>query len=254
METSNFFNLKRLYLLLRRQLISNSKSLLIAFGGVAGTLLVISLLVAYFEPQATAGLITGYIVVLFIGGYIFSSNIFNELHQYQKSYAFLTLPVSTTERLAGAWLLTGILYPVVAVLSIGLIVFLANLIMHLNFDLAPFRSIFSENHITALKVYVVTQSLFLLGAAYFRKNNFLKTLLAVFVFLSIINIYSSLLGWALFNNFFTDGIVSDGQVMAPGMEKLFTKQIPAVAKFAFWYLTIPFFLISSWFAIKEREV
>jgi hypothetical protein len=50
METNNLFNFKRLLLLMRRQIFSSAKSLLIAFGGMAGTLLIISLLVAYFNP------------------------------------------------------------------------------------------------------------------------------------------------------------------------------------------------------------
>jgi hypothetical protein len=47
-------------------------------------------------------------------------------------------------------------------------------------------------------IYLVTHSVFLLGATYFRKNNFLKTLLALFLISLALNIYSGLVGWGVF--------------------------------------------------------
>lgn len=254
METNNIFNAKRLYLLMRRQVFSNGKSLLIAFGGMAGVLLVISLLVAHFNPGGLSGLTNLYLTVMFIGGFIYTSNIFSELHQIQKSYNFLTLPVSTTERLLSSWLITGIVFPVLAVLSMAVIIFLSNTVTKLTIDLAPVQSVFSANSMKAVLVYIVTQSVFLLGAAYFRKNNFLKTLLAMFLFTLVINIYAGLLGWGLFNSFNTGSFIFEDQNMSPALEHLFMDQIPRIAGFVFKYLTLPFFLTATWFSLKERQV
>jgi hypothetical protein len=255
METNNFFTLKRLMLLLRRQVFSSGKSLLIAFAGVSGFLLILSLLVAYFNPAALSGLTSTYFTVMFIGGYIFTSNIFNEMHTPQKAYSYLTLPVSTTERLASAWILTGWLFPLVSLLLMSLIVLLANLIMNMTVDLAPFQGVFSAAGMKAVKVYIVTQSLFLLGAAYFRKNNFLKTLLALFLVSLAINIYMGLTGWLLFRDLMGEGGFNvEAQTLSPFWEHLFTKQFPAIFHFVFYYLTIPFFLVTTWFGIKERQV
>ena len=254
METNNTFNVPRLYLLIRRQVFSHGKSLLIAFAGVSGFLLFISILTAYFSPDQLSGLRNLYLTVMFISGYIFTSNSFNELHQIQKSYSYLTLPVSTTERLAGNWLITAIIFPVISVLVMTIIIFLANLVTRVTIDMAPIQGIFSASTFQAIKVYVITHSIFLLGATYFRKNNFLKTLLALFVIMLIINLYAGLLGWGLFNEFKTGSWVFNENEISPAMQHLFTQQIPKIASFIFHYLMLPFFLITTWFSIRERQV
>ncbi len=255
MENPTIFSLKRFYLLSRRQILSNTMSLLIAFGAVAGVLLIISLLVAYFNPENLNNLTGLYFAVMFIGGYIFSSNMFNELHTAPKSYNYLTLPVSTTERLVSAWAISAFLFPAIALIAMALMVFLANLIMNLTLDLAPFQGIFSRGSFQAVKVYFITQSVFLLGAAYFRKNNFLKTLLALFVISMIINIYMGITGYIMFSEWDMSmqvNISEDGSY--PAIENLFLRQIPAVASFVFNYVTVPFFLVTTWFSLKERQV
>ncbi len=255
METIKYFNINRLYLLTRRQILSNAYGWLIAFGAVAGSLLVISLLVAISRTSELTSLDGLYLSVMFIGGYVFTSNIFAELHQSQRSYQFLTLPVSATERLVSAWLITAVFFPVIALLGMAIIVLLANLIASFTFNITPFQQVFSEANFLAIKVYFVTQSVFLLGATYFRKNNFLKTLLALFVALVIYQLIIALAGWALFYP------LVDGPRMQFGsgainteMETLFLNRIPGVVSFIFWYLTVPFFLVTTWFSLKERQV
>jgi hypothetical protein len=254
METNNIFSVHRLYLLIRRQVFSNGKSLLIAFGGVSGFLLIISLLVAYFNPTALSGLTVLYFTTMFIGGFIFTSNFFGEMHQIQKSYSFLTLPVSINERLAAGWILTGILFPLFSLLVMAAIVFSANLVMNFTVDMAPFQSVFSNTSMKLIKIYIITQSIFLFGSVYFRKNNFLKTLLALIVVSLILNIYTGLLGWALFGTFNSDMMVIDGNNLTPAMNQLFTNHIPYISKFVFNYLVLPFFMVTTWFGLKERQV
>lgn len=256
MEAKNILNISRLYLFIRRQVLSNSGSWLVAFGGIAGVLLVISLLVAYFQPQNLAGLTGLYLSALFLGGYVFTAGIFNELHNPQKSYQFLTLPVSTTERLLGGWILTGILFPVLGILTMALIVLLANLVMNFTLDVTPFQSVFSSQSFTALKVYFVTQSIFLLGAAYFRKNNFLKTILALFIISMVVQIILVATAWALFSSHGDggNGLNIGWEQLSPELDVVFTIYIPKIAKAIFWYLTVPFFLITTWFSLKERQV
>lgn len=254
METNNYFSIHRLYLLSRRQVFSNGKSLIIAFGGVAGFLLIISLLVAYFNPTALTGLTALYFTSMFIGGYIFTSHIFNEMHQIQKGYNFLTLPVSIHERLANAWLLTGIFFPALSLLVMAAMVFLANLIMNFTVDVAPFQSVFSHNSFVLIRIYIITQTIFLFGSVYFRKNNFLKTLLAIILISIVLNMYAGLLGWGLFNSMDMEGMAMDMNQLPPAMSQLLEKYIPNISKFAFNYLTLPFFLLLTWFGLKERQV
>lgn len=254
METNDILSFKRLLLLMRRQVLSGANGLLIAFGGFAGVLLIISLLVAYFNPPALGGLSALYFTVMFIGGYILTSSFYSELHQSEKSYSYLTLPVSVTERLLSAWLITAVLFPVISILAMSVIVLVANLLMNLTVELSPFQSVFSAQSLTLIGIYMVTQSVFLLGAAYFKKNNFLKTLLALFVISLIINAYTALLGWGLFRGVADEMAMMAEQAVFQPFENLVTQTFPAVFKFIFWYVTIPFFMVTTWFSLKERQV
>src|ERR1039458_4072484 len=94
----NRFNPTRLLNFIRRQAVLNFSSLMIASGAVFGVLLVISLLVGYFGPGNIPNLVNVYLVAFFLCGLVFTGKIFAELHIPQKSYAWLTLPVSTAEK------------------------------------------------------------------------------------------------------------------------------------------------------------
>lgn len=255
MKTNNILDLRRLYYLVRRQILSSSKIWLIGFGAVAGSLLLITLLSALPQPAETRDLSGLYYVVLFLGGYVFTSQVFSELHTPQRSIQFLSLPVSTTERLLSAWLITAVIFPLAAVLGMALVVLLANLISLLAFGVGPFEQVFHEASWTVVKVYVVTQSVFLLGAAYFRKNNFLKTVLALFVismaFQLVIVASAGLILSPLSDG---AGFQMQAQHLTPNLEALVLQYIPNAAKILFWYLWTPFFLVTTWFSLKEREV
>ncbi len=254
MKTNNFLSIKRLYLLIRRQILSERLGWLIALSAVAGIMLVISLLVAYFNPVLLPALTPSYLSIMFIGGYIFTSSIFSELHYPQKSVHYLTIPVSTTERLLAAWIITGILFPIFSLILIAIIVFIANLIMNLTLDLTPFNHVFSNGGPGVFRSYLITQSLFLLGAAYFRKYNFLKTLLAIFVFIVAITILTAIFGWVIFTPYSGQEFTEGNQSLTINLHSLLTERIPAIASFIYFYVGVPFFLVVTWFTLKERQV
>lgn len=255
MKTNNILTFSRLYLMVRRHVLSSSKPWLIAFGAIAGTMLVMTLLRGVAQPETTGGLTGLYIVVMFVGGYIFTSGIFGELHQVQRSYQYLTLPVSTTERLASAWILTAWIFPLVSVAGMVLIVLIANGIMQLAFDVMPFPSVLTGATWNAVKVYFVTQSVFLLGAAYFRKYNFLKTVLALFVLSLVFQVIIAVMAYTIIS----PGLEGEGLTLGPQnisqqLETFFGQVVPVAARIVFWYLWTPFFLLTSWFSLKERQV
>lgn len=247
----HIFLFKRFFLLGRRQVLSHATAWLTAFGAVGGTLLVLALLIGYFEPANIASLRGLFFTGLFIGGYIFSSTIFNELHHPQRSSQYLTLPVSVTERVLVSWLITGILFPVVMFLTAMIV----NLIVEITLNLTPFPGLFSQGSRATVSVYIVTQSIFLFGAAYFKKNHFLKTILSLFVLFIVFNSIIGLVGWALLSPFSSAGELGiDMQNVSPGLEPVFMDYIPTTAHILFNYLMLPFFLVVTWFSLKERQV
>ena len=255
MENNNFLNINRLYLLTRRHILSNAKGWFIAFGAVSGALLVISLLTAYFNPQNLPNLAPTYITIMFIGGYIFTSNIFSELHDVRKATHYLTVPASTTERLLSAWLLTAILFPILSMLIITLIILIANLLMNLTLNFEPFQQVFYNGGFSIFRSYLITQSIFLLGAVYFRKNNFLKTVLAMFVFSMVVMALASAFGYLFLSSLSEGpGATFEANNMTVQLESLFLEGIPAAARILYYYLSVPFFLVVSWFTLKERQV
>ncbi len=240
---------------MKRQILGNLYGLLIASASFAGALLMITLLAGRSNPASLANIVPLYYVVLFVGGFVFTSNIFSELHSTQRSIPFLTLPVSSFERFANSWLLTAIIYPLLALLVFTLIIFLSHLILGINFENGAFSAVWSAEAIKIVWIYVITQSIFLFGAIYFRKHNFIKTLLSLFVIPNIIGLFLFIAGYLVFGtlNFGNSEFIHNSS-LSPGLETLITKTIPEVSKFAFNYLIIPFFLTLTWFGIKERQV
>lgn len=240
------FNITRLGLFIRRQMLLNLNAIWIAIVAVVGVLLVISGLTAYFNPEAVQNLVPLYLVVLFVGGYVFTSKIFSELHSPQKSYAFLTLPVSTAEKLVGAWIIAAPLYLLTALLGAFILIMASALVAGKPADLPNILT--NVHFLKTVGSFLVTQIFFFLGAVAFRGNNFLKTLLALFIIAVVVGAYSTGLAFILTGgksvNIGADSAFKDV------LEFIFTEVIP----FLFWFVLGPFLLVVSYFKLKERQV
>jgi hypothetical protein len=252
---NNIFSIKRLLLLIKRQVFGNITGLIIAFASFGGMLLVVSVLTGFFNPEGIRGLWPLYFVALFMGGYVFSSNIFSELNSPQRSITFLTLPVSNLERLAMAWLLTAIMYSIFALTGIALVFLLTHLIVGIPLAAESFSATWTWDGLNTVLIYVITQSVFLFGAIYFRRLNFFKTILSIFVIQSVLGLIVTIAFFLIFGTFnFESYIGIQKTSLSSGLENFFRETLPDIMEFAFYYLMIPFFLILTWFGIKERQV
>lgn len=240
-------------MLIKRQVLSNTNVILIAFFAVTGLLLVITSLVTYFSPQELPDLVGLYYSIMFLGGLIYTSNMFSELHDPEKSYRFLTLPVSNLERLVSSWVLSAIIFPFVALFAMILVVLLSNLIINFSVDPASFSGILSHTTFLITGIYIVTQSVFFLGAVYFRNHNFMKTLLSLFLISFVISIYTSLAGVIIFRPWEFASNMHNGNLDSH-MEIFFEQKFPDIMNILFWYIMTPFFLVVSYFSLKERQV
>lgn len=148
------------------------------YGGLAtivGLLLVTKLMLTFF-PQSHQMfgpfMFSIFTVLVTYGGYAFSSTMFNELNAPGTDTQFLTLPASTLEKLTAAWMVSYAAYTAVGVLAIYIL------------SLMVGEDVSSASTMTGLSdfyIYTITQSIFLFGAAYFKANNFLSTLVAMLV-------------------------------------------------------------------------
>ena len=241
---SDTFDPTRLAQFMRRQATLYLQPALLAAGAVLGAMLIISLIVAMLKPENVAGLAGLYQAVFFLAGFVFASQIFGELHSPQQSYAYLTLPVSTPEKLVGSWILSSLVYVVVYWVAVFLIFALACAVGNGMFS--PFE-LFSNDFLRAVGTFLVMQTVFLLGACYFRKFNFLKTVFALFVVAVIVGGYTGSLAWLLLDK------ISDNKIEEEFPDFMNNVATPALKLF-FWYVLAPFMLIVSYFRLKERQV
>lgn len=252
MEKINQFSLHRLFLLMKRHSIMNLKTWLIGFGAISGILIVSTLLQSFATGLFNVGSLssTG-ISFIFIAGYLVTSMAYNEIHTPARGQFYLILPANTFEKLLSNWLLTSVIYILVAQVLLSLVLIISGLLSALIFSTQiEFYNPFTEAGFKNMGIYVVTQSIFFLGALYFRKNNMLKTLLSLFVIIVVISTVSGLFGWIILGE---SNQINEENLPPQGLE-LFTDTIPQIARVLFWGLTAPFFLIVSYFKLKEREV
>lgn len=260
MSTNSFFDITRLKYLLIRQLSFNYKANLIATGVIVGIMIFSGTMMLLFSDQImTQQIFLGMIMpYFFIGGYIFSSLIFSELNSPNKGYLFLTLPASTFEKLLSAWLSTSVFY----ILFISVIMYILNfyywaIASSFTSKTVELMNLFSPGVLKVFGVYIVTQSVFLLGSIYFRKVHFLKTILALFVIAFIIAIFSGIMARILFSpTSFQNMSWMNNMNFDHSFDFKYTAEhvIVPIAKVLFWGCIAPFFLVVSYFRLKEREV
>ncbi len=254
MENINQFNINRVFWLIYRQLVINSKPWMIGVIATAGFLLgvfILQMLVSEgnFNFGAYKGL--GF-VILFLGGYVFSSNIFNELQSPVKGHFYMMIPARIEEKLMASWLMSSVLYAIISLTLLSIISFLLSgvQILFLGGNILLFNPL-SDVALKATGVYLVTQTIFLLGSVYFKKYNFLKTLLSIFVVYMIIFVWGMIM---IFTIIKPQDIVFEGSVEFYHWQLFDSAQIAVFFKYIFWYFTGPFFLIVSYLRLKERQV
>lgn len=238
---------------MRRQLTINSKNLIVAFAACFGVLVIINYLNIYYGGRVNPDLIISLsFVMMFIGGYIFTSMGFNELHSPHKAYQYLTLPATNIEKLASVWFLTTILYVAVSIILLAALVIVCNLFaLIMGSQTISFGFLLNFPIWNIIKVFFITQSIFLLGSIYFRKNNFLKTILALIVVGFILMIYVAINGYLFVGPDF-HGI--DNSEMSGSMSVFMEDTFPVIMKYLFNIITAPFFYVVTYFVLKERQV
>ncbi len=256
MEKNNYFDINRFKSLLIRQVRFGTNGILTGFGAVSGIIIVIlTFTIIPGHVNLNNNIFYGNIMPYFyLMGFIFTSNAYSELKTPQRGYLFLTLPSSTLEKLLVPWLITSVGYilaSMVAIIAINII--LIGISAAFSAGYVPFFNPFDASVMHMFAVYLVTQSIFVLGAIYFRKQNFLRTILALFLISLIIVFYTGITSRIIvFHSFYTMRI--DESTIPDNVRDFFLNTFVPVIKILFWGLMAPFFLVVSYFRLKEKEV
>ena len=245
------------------------KNLLIAAGAIFGLILLVNIIAAYAGGRVSVGRGQNFHLgllspLLLIGGYIVSSRAFIEMHSRVKSHDWFMLPASNSEKFLSKWLLTSFVYAI-AIICLYFVFSLVSggigaLLTHQK--LVVFNP-FSKNVLLLLLHYGVTQSIWLLGAAFFRKNNFLKTFLSMMGVLFVLGVLAAVIFRIVYWDYF------DGFAPSSRFEMFFEqfqgwnpsaklegaqRTIYVLSQVFYWGILGPLCLTIAFFRIKEAEI
>jgi len=269
MQTKTF-SLQRLGLLLRRDLLNGSRIGWI----VAGVIFVIFFLIVYYnigdtvsDYRSDGGFAYSMLKILFytftpallISGFILSSIVYLELGKFSTKQAYLTIPATTFEKWLSKWVISAILFPIAFVLLYQVfaqVCYWAT--ARLGVELVRV-SLFDPLIWKFVGLYILLQSLFLLGSVSMPNYSLFKSLaivlLLLFVAFLVLNLTVRLGNSAIANNgesFFSLNFL--GFNPNDELEYFLENTLAELAKNVGIYVVFPIVLFISFLKLKEKEV
>jgi hypothetical protein len=192
---------------------------------------------------------------LLITGFLFSSLAFSTGDKGSQLQDLL-LPVSKIEKLWVAFISTIVLYPIVFTVAYYLVASIGEIASAKIHDKSVEIDFFNIHYWNYLKHFIVLQSIFIAGSAYYKQYAFLKTLLfllACFILISVLNfMFYKFLGGISNENLFET--FTRNRFLNHNIEYFFQNYFNMALRFFFWVLFAPLMWLFAYFALKEREV
>ena len=262
------FSFTRLSKLITKQLFENARLYIFSVLALLGILsLAFIFWIANGGPKYNEEAIYFiFLIVLFIGGTIFSSVSFSMLGNKDKGIYWLSVPATHLEKLICTIFYSTILFTLIYCLcfylvkSMGLM-FLTEFIK--KHPEASYKQI-STTEPGFLEVvryfiygYFAVQSLYLLGSVYFQRYSFIITTVAgAFLILVFVYYLTRLsdhmlgpVGWNVISARKTDKAIKDGYLLysvSPGIANAF--------KYALQFAWAPLLWVITWYRLKEKEI
>jgi len=251
-------NPRRLGLLMKNDIVV-ARTPAIMLAAACGTVFVLYFLTAIGGGSPLFSRIA-YPIVLMVLGFILSSASFAEIHETRTGAFQLTSPGSLLEKYLGKVLLTSVGWTVVLTLAFmattALGALLTRLVLHTSHGVfLPNRRWVWET----VALYLVNQSIFILGSIYFRKAAFLKTLLWLTIIATVFGIFFMLVWRGIYWNAFTAFSPSDVEMQAvmdvhtePARRLL--AGASTVGDVLRWSVVPIFFWVAGYLRLRETEV
>lgn len=256
------FDINRSLALLKLNLNLNKKTMLLAIAGFFGFVFITSFFVARYAPLMMNKIhLVFYFIFLYGGVALIAGNAFRNLNSSEKSIAYLSLPASTFEKYLIPWLLSGIIWAIVSIVSYAAFAQLINGLWSgvMAFPFKIFNPFYarlgSASIIDSYMPYFLVHSIFFLGAAAFRRNAIPKTLLAGFIIQSgytFINLFGMLILFGNIQNMDL-GSMDAAHNYNPTLTHFFSNVLPYLVKYIFVYVIPVVFYTAAFFKLKERE-
>jgi hypothetical protein len=234
MKSLFLFNPVRFLAIVRLDLAAASRPLSIIAAG--------ALAIALLAGMAGTGVGDGFFgILLFIGGILVTSAACADLHEPRSCAAHLLLPASVLEKFSSRALLSSIGFAAGSVAAVWLCSFAASEVTQLARGAGtPIFSPLRESVWKSVCSYLSLQSVFLLGAYFFRKHAFIKTVLAVaLLFLGFAVIAGTLFHLGLFES------LKNGLVFSTAMNGGFSNS-PVLSALETWVMPPILWVLAFW--------
>lgn len=264
MQANNIFDPRRFWLLLKEEFRLEYKRYLLGLGVVFGGLLIIwwanGLNNIVPERQVEEFHYIWFGIILIGGGAFFTSLAYTQLGTKPTRLFYLNLPASALEKFSAKWLVTAIIYPIVIWGLYLLFSWLVNKI-HIGYtDGKPFTMLpaFGKTTWILMKIYLVVQSIFLLGAIVFHRYAIFKTAFSMLI-LGAFLVLATYIGFRIiFPEMFVGWSAPEPPTSVYNFTDAFRtfvdEQLEGVMERIFWIAVAPFMLVIGFFKLKEKEV
>jgi len=137
-----------------------------------------------------------YRMILFVGGILLTSTLFRDIHHRKQAYQLFMLPASLTEKFLSRLILSTIGYALGLLSIYTITLWLINLLALLlgQYDVTFFNP-WCYRIGQSIWQYIVAQSIFFLGAIYFKRYPLIKTILSICIISLLLLCLSGLLSW-----------------------------------------------------------
>lgn len=264
MKLNNILKGHRLFNLFKHDLYLSWRSILVKSAALSATIIALTVLNNIGRNPGFSHLAT-FAVILFFVGYIFTAKAFIDMHSKDRAYEWFMIPASILEKFTVRLFITSVGW---SVLFLVIYSFSSLAGEGLNLLIFGYRhlNLFNPFAVSTLKAvlhYLITQSVFLFGAAYFRKSHFVKTSLSIILFVIFIAVLSVFIGRIFFFQYYRE-IIKPGNNFNLSMYygwdnfgygfRSFLKTCAVIGKIVYYTLFAPFFWLLAYLRITEKEV
>jgi hypothetical protein len=251
---SEHFDVGRLLKLIHVDLVQRYRTML-TVSAALGVLAIVHALVYQPGMVDRSSIYLGLLGIMIFGwGPIAASHSFKELNNKTQNEAYLLLPASAFEKMLARLILITAIFPVYALVLVTLTAWLITVVRAALFGVGgPLFVPFEAFDIQLAGLFLIHQSLFFLGAAWFRKHQFVKTVLSLGIGSIGLIIVAGLLVRLFLPEFSTGGF---GINIDINPRELFSLLEGAMSIFKFViFLMLPIFCwYVAWLRIKETQV
>jgi hypothetical protein len=251
MNLKNYFSLSRFWLLLKMELFRSRKAVLISFVITFGLLFFGGILlspvleaISIFDDHPLH-----FASNLLIGGFIMSSLAFHDLSSPLRRGTYLLLPVSTLEKFVCMWLLTSVGWILLFTPVYTLYTWLANIVGRMIFSNITFQEFdpTSKLVVMTIRIYFITQGIFLIGAVNFRGYVLPKTLFSIVLF----GIVCGTIFYFMLQDMFP---LEDDNNDTHALDGTMVHWLWQVMEWLFWWALAPICWLTAYLGLKEQEV